>query len=210
MKRRRRKDLVTIECPVCHGLNAVPRDPPGIPECGNCEADLPWGPKRKILRRLPKSDRFSFWIILFSVTAGVLSWIDLEHGIFSGYISRIWSRFLSSTAEWITSVAVSLTIISLISLAWLILAMAMKVGWSEWRAARAQPKQEKEEPYLDIGAWEAVSDYVALIREKKEQVRQWAAREQDPDLQMRAFDLLDEYQRQEEETLAMASQNITN
>jgi hypothetical protein len=134
-------------------------------------------------------------------------WWALDH------LPTAWDAFTewaASTADavidWVTTISVNLTIISAITLSWLIVALSTKFSAQElvaaWKQRKLHPPTD-EEPLLDLGPEDLVDDLVLMYREFRERLRKEAAEEEDDTLQQHAFELIDDSERKEREYLAM-------
>lgn len=148
------------DCPACGQKNRVPEQYTGIPVCARCKTQLfptvmrlkDEEPPTSSKTRKRSRDR---WLIVPILLLAFVIYRALNHD---------WSWLWDKTIDWITTVSVNLTIITALALAWLIIVIAVKVGWEEWRTTNAV--SEDDEPLLDIGPWDIAKDYIHLIRQR--------------------------------------------
>lgn len=149
-------------CSTCGQKNRVPEQYTGIPVCGTCrepvfETQIRVG-KPKRIRRWTWRDRYLAIPIL--MLAAPIYWA----------INHDWTWLWDRTIDWVTTISVNLTIITAIALAWLIIAIALKVAWEDlWGSWRNRTRHPPGTPLIDLGPWEAIEDFIT-------RARQWARR----------------------------------
>jgi hypothetical protein len=152
-------------CPSCGQKNRVPKKYRGIAVCGSCREQM--FPTTLRLKRKRWNHRD--WHLVFPI-------LLLAYPIYWA-LNHDWSWLWDQTIGWVTTVSVNVTIVSAIALAWLIVALSLKVSWEEWWAAKQQRHYHPpgEDPaFIDLGAWEAARDYIYLFRTKVwDTLRNW-------------------------------------
>jgi len=164
-------------CPACGQKNRVPVKYTGIPVCARCKTQMFETQMRAKADPKPGEER------LYRPTSSVpqkrsrWSWRDrwlaipilmLAVPIYAAF-NHDWTWLFDRTIDWVTTISVNVVLVSAIALAWLIVALALKVSWEEvWltmQQRRHRPPEE-DENLLDIGPWEALQDYITLARQK--------------------------------------------
>lgn len=95
-------------------------------------------------------------------------------------LNHDWTPLWDSVLDWLALISVNVTIITAISLSWLIVAFSLKVSWEEWWATKQQKHRNPpmdEPPLIDLGAWEAARDYIDLAHHKVSEL--FASRKRD-------------------------------
>ena len=153
-------------CSICGQRNRVPEKYTGIPVCGSCKAQM-FPTEMRVGKatssETQKRSRWSWrdrWLAIPILMLAVPIYWAIDHD---------WTWLWDKTIDWVTTISVNVVLVSAIALAWLIVALALKVSWEEvWltmQQRRHRPPEE-DENLLDIGPWEAAQDYITLARQK--------------------------------------------